>query len=176
MSDLEQMREEVIRKIEAAFPKTPRKKLKKIADARQWSKDAADEVEALLSRQWWIDVSTQTIRQVSRDVDYLRVITSEAIEYYMPAFLVAILDNLGDNETDNIVLFLSWTWRFLMKKYRKTQIEAVVDVLKIVVEQRKLAQRDEFINRVSRKYQRETFERLEKTIKEWSTALENKNS
>lgn len=90
--ELDKLREEVIEKIKRAFPKhwQPKGKQKLI---RAWSGGyEADRLRELLEDKNWQDVVGTDIVYYLSDPDYYVVLTDRAYAYYLPAFLVATLN------------------------------------------------------------------------------------
>jgi hypothetical protein len=94
MSDLEQMREDVIRKIQATFPKNPptknANKWKLAKHARQLEGRSIE--EKLRGKRWDEIVDADGLQYWFTEPDFLISITSKAFLYYLPAFLIASVD------------------------------------------------------------------------------------
>jgi hypothetical protein len=125
MSDLEQMREDVIGKIETAFPKETPTPVKLFDHASQWEYAwARENLDGMLNGKRWDEViSHPSVIYYMSDIDYVPTLTNEAYAYYLPALLVATTQDPTSLIYARTMFEQIWQIR---EKFSLQQVEALI--------------------------------------------------
>ena len=95
MITLDEMREDVIQKIEAAFPKNPHPKRGRNVREEEKGTEVGLQIEAILDGKVWDELNLEDIRQFN-DPRFLLALNQDALAYYLPAFLIATLRHIEE--------------------------------------------------------------------------------